>query len=298
MSLPAAPLPYGIAAPAYRLPDATRVGAVHLQVSDLQRSLDYYEHVIGLRVAAREGERATLTAQDALQPLVELHGKPGVAPAPKRGAFGLYHFAILLPSREDLGRLIANLASMGLRMGAADHLVSEAIYLTDPDGLGIEVYSDRPRDTWQVRGQELAMATEPLDLMELVRAGEDLPWQGAPTGTTMGHVHLHVGNLEEGEAFFHRALGFDKMVWSYPGALFLSAGGYHHHLGTNTWSPGPAATDDQARLLEWELLVPESGDASAAAASVSGAGHAVAQDGTAWTMRDPWGTRLRIAPAA
>ncbi len=298
MPLSASPLPYGIAAPAYRLPDATRIGAVHLQVADLQRSIDYYEHVIGLRVSAREGERATLTPQDSEQPLVELHGKPGVTPAPKRGAFGLYHFAILLPSRADLGRLIANLASMGLRMGAADHLVSEAIYLTDPDGLGIEVYSDRPRDAWQVRGQELAMATEPLDLMELVRAGEDLPWLGAPRETTMGHVHLHVGNLEEGEAFYHRALGFDKMVWSYPGALFLSAGGYHHHLGTNTWSPGPAATDDQARLLQWELLVPAAGDASAAAASVAGAGYAVGQDGAAWTVRDPWGTRHRIAPSA
>lgn len=221
-----------------------------------------------------------------------------MSPAPKRGVFGLYHFAILLPGRADLGRLIANLASMGLRMGAADHLVSEAIYLTDPDGLGIEVYSDRPRDEWQVRGQELAMATEPLDLMELVRAGDDLPWQGAPAGTTLGHVHLHVGSLEEGEAFYHRALGFDKMVWGYPGALFLSAGGYHHHLGTNTWSPGPAASDEQARLLEWELVVPSAADAAAAAGSLSGAGYAVEADGPSWTVRDPWGTRLRIAPPA
>ena len=294
MSLPS----YGVAAPTYRLPDATRIGAVHLQVADLQRSIDYYEHVIGLRVSAREGERATLTAQDSADPLVELHEKPGVTPAPRRGAFGLYHFAILLPSRGDLGRFVANLASLGLRMGAADHFVSEAIYLTDPDGLGIEVYCDRPRDSWRVQGQELAMATEPLDLVELVRAGEDLPWQGAPAGTTMGHVHLHVGNLEQAEAFYHRALGFDKIVWSYPGALFLSAGGYHHHLGTNTWSPGPSASDGQARLLEWELLVPGADDAGAVATSVSGAGYAVEQDGTAWTARDPWGTRLRIAPSA
>ncbi len=291
-------LPYGIPAPAYRLPDATRIGAVYLQVSNLQRSLDYYEHVIGLRVAAREADRATLTAHDDARPLVELHEKPGVTPPPKRGFFGLYHFAILLPSRADLGRLVANLASMGLRMGAADHLVSEAIYLTDPDGLGIEVYCDRPRENWDVRGQELVMETEPLDLMELVRAGEDLPWQGAPLGTTMGHVHLHVGNLEEGEAFYHRALGFDKMVWSYPGALFLSAGGYHHHLGTNTWSPGPAASDEQARLLEWELVVPSAADAAAAAGSLAAAGYETEADDTSWTVRDPWGTRLRIAPSA
>jgi len=192
----------------------------------------------------------------------------------------------------------AGRASMGLRMAAADHLVSEAIYLTDPDGLGIEVYCDRPRENWDVRGQELVMATEPLDLMELVRASDDLPWQGAPLGTTMGHVHLHVGNLEKGEAFYHRALGFDKMVWSYPGALFLSAGGYHHHLGANTWPPGPAASDEQARLLEWELVLPSAADAAAAAGSLAAAGYETEADGTSWTVRDPWGTRLRIAPAA
>ncbi len=292
------PLPYGISAPGYRLPDATRVGAVRLQVSSLQRSIDYYEHVIGLRVSAREPGRATLTAQGDHRPLVELREQAGTSPAPRRGVYGLYHFAVLLPSRADLGRLVANLASMGLRMAAADHLVSEAIYLTDPDGLGIEVYCDRSREGWQVRGQELAMATEALDLMELVRSGEDLPWEGAPAGTTMGHVHLHVGNLQEAEAFYHRALGFDKMVWSYPGALFLSAGGYHHHLGTNTWSPGPSASEEQARLLEWELLVPGAADAAAAAESLAGAGYAVDADGTSWTLRDPWGTRLRIAPPA
>ena len=296
-SLPSA-LPYGVPAPTYRLPDATHIGAVHLQVANLQRSIDYYEHVIGLRVTARDAARATLTAQGEARPLVELHERAGVSPAPRRGVYGLYHFAILLPSRADLGRLIANLAAMGLRMSAADHLVSEAIYLTDPDGLGIEVYCDRPRDQWDVRGQELVMATESLDLMELVRAGEELSWEGAPAGTTMGHVHLHVGNIEEGEAFYHRALGFDKMVWSSPGALFLSAGGYHHHLGTNTWSPGPAASEEQARLLEWELVVPGAADAAAAADSLSGEGYAVEAAGTSWTVRDPWGTRLRIAPSA
>lgn len=298
MSLSVPSPAYGIHPPAYRLPDATRLGAVHLQVANLQRSLDYYEHVIGLRVASHGDDQATLTAGAGARPLVVLHEKAGVVPPPKRGVFGLYHFAILLPSRADLGRLVANLASMGLRMGAADHLVSEAIYLTDPDGLGIEVYCDRPRSEWQVRGQELAMATEPLDLMELVKAGEELSWEGAPEGTTLGHLHLHVGSLDEGEAFYHRALGFDKIVWGYPGALFLSAGGYHHHLGTNTWSPGPAASDDQARLLEWELLLPAAADVAAAAQSVEAAGYGAVPDGESWTVRDPWGTRLRIAQSA
>jgi catechol 2,3-dioxygenase len=292
------PLPFGISAPRFRLPDETRIGRVRLQVADLQRSIDYYERVIGLFVRERSGGSAVMTAKDDGRPLLELHEKRGVQRAPGRGAFGLYHFAILLPGRADLGRFVAHLATLGIRFGAADHLVSEAIYLTDPDGLGIEIYADRPRDEWQVRGRELLMATDPLDLGNLVDAAGDAEWAGAPAGTTIGHVHLHVGNLEAGEAFYHAALGFDKVVWGYPGALFLSAGGYHHHLGTNTWSAGPAATDEQARLLEWELLVPSTADARAAAESLGSAGFATEADRESWTVRDPWGTRLRIAPAA
>jgi catechol 2,3-dioxygenase len=269
---------------------------VQLQVADLQRSVDYYERVVGLRVAATTPNTAMLTAHGDDTVLVDLQQKGGVQPAPKRGVFGLYHFAILLPSREDLGRLIAHIAGLGIRFGAADHWVSEAIYLTDPDGLGIEVYSDRPRTGWQVRGRELAMSTEPLDLDDLIQAGGREVWNGAPSGTTIGHVHLHVGSLPESEAFYHVGLGLDKTVWGYPGALFLSAGGYHHHLGTNTWSPGPSATDEQARLLEWELVVPQEADAKAAAESLQRAGYATTRDGAAWTAQDPWGTRLRIAP--
>lgn len=288
-------LPYGIAPSGFRLPDATRLGRVRLQVADLQRSIDYYERVIGLQGQARTDDTATLTAHGDDRPIVELHEKHGVQPAPRRGAFGLYHFAILLPSRADLGRFVAHLASLGLRLGAADHSVSEAIYLTDPDGLGIEVYSDRPSSTWQVQGRELAMSSDPLDLDDLVAAGGREEWIGAPAGTTIGHVHLHVGSLDAGEAFYHAALGLDKIVWGYPGALFLSAGGYHHHLGTNTWAAGPAATDEQARLLEWEIVVPSASDSAAAAASLSSAGYQTEAEGEAWTVRDPWGTRLRIA---
>ena len=288
-------LPYGIAPPAYRLPDATHVGRVRLQVADLQRSIDYYERVLGFRTVDRIDGAATLTAQDDDRPLVELREKRGIAPAPRRGAYGLYHFAILLPSRADLGRFVSHIASFGIRLGAADHWVSEAIYLTDPDGLGIEVYADRPRDQWQVRGREIAMSTDPLDIESVVSAGGGGEWTGAPAGTTIGHVHLHVGNLEEGEAFYHAALGLDKVVWGYPGALFLSAGGYHHHLGTNTWSPGPSATEDQAHLIEWELAVPSGSDAAEVAGNLDRAGYQTTSENGSWTVRDPWGTRLRIA---
>lgn len=288
-------LSYGVPSPAFRLPDAAHIGAVHLQVSDLPRSLAYYERVLGLRPHDVTATSAALSAQGDERPLVTLVTGPGVRPA-RRGAFGLFHFAILLPERAALGRFAAHLASLNMRVGMADHLVSEALYLSDPDGLGIEVYVDRPRENWQRNGRELAMTTDPLDIDSVVASGGGEPWTGAPTGTTMGHVHLHVGSLEQAEAFYHRALGFDKTVWNYPGALFMSAGGYHHHLGTNVWSDGPSPLPDQARLLEWELIVPSEDDVSAIARSLRAAAHDAEEMGKDATAADPWGTRVRIRP--
>src|SRR5262245_59524030 len=221
----------GIQPPGYRLPGQARIGRVRLQVSDLTRSLAYYTDVLGFTVSMREGDIAVLATTDAV-PLVELQERKGSRPVPRHGRLGLYHFAILLPDRQALGRFLAHLAEVGAYAASADHLVSEAIYLTDPDGLGIEVYADRPRAQWEINGREIAMATEPLDLRGLVRAGGGERWAGMPPGTTIGHVHFHVATLSEAEAFYHSALGFHKVVWSYPGALFLSAGGYHHHVGT------------------------------------------------------------------
>ena len=288
--------PYGVAPPGFRLPDATRIGAVHLQVADLGRSLDYYQGVLGMRVLEHGAEGAALGPHDADRTLVRLSERGGARPA--RGEFGLYHFAILLPDRAALGRFVGHLLHLGVRPGMADHLVSEALYLTDPDGLGIEVYADRPRDSWKHQGRELAMATDPLDVRGLVAAGGDGPWTGMPDGTTMGHIHLHVGDLTHAEAYYHAALGFDKMVWSYPGALFLAAGGYHHHLGANTWSRGPSADPDQARLLDWELIVPDGGAAVAAGRSLHAAGFTADKSVRGWVTADPWGTALRIVAAA
>jgi catechol 2,3-dioxygenase len=290
------PLPYGVAPPQFRLPDAAHVGGVHLQVSDVHRSMEFYDRVIGLRAQASPDGRVALSAGDSGTPLVTLNTRPGVTSA-RAGAFGLYHFAILLPDRAALGRFAAHLAKLGLRVGMADHLVSEALYLRDPDGLGIEVYTDRPRETWQRRGQELAMATDPLDLENLIAAGRGEPWAGTPAGTTMGHVHLHVGRLDQAEAFYHRALGLDKIVWSYPGALFMSAGGYHHHLGTNVWSAGPGPSRDEAQLLEWELVVPSASDVANAAESIEAAGYESVQAPDSVTTADPWGTPVRILAA-
>jgi catechol 2,3-dioxygenase len=287
---------HGVAAPRFRLPAATHIGAVRLQVADLDRSLAYYDRVLGLRVLERAHEGATLSAAGARSPLVELRVKPGVQPVPRRGRLGLYHYAILLPDRASLGRLIAHLSAIGAYAGMADHLVSEAIYLTDPDGLGIEVYADRPRDTWRYEGAQLRMASDPLDVQSLVAAAGSEPWSGMPNGTTIGHVHLYVGDLDKAAAFYHEALGFDKVVWNYPGALFLSAGGYHHHLGTNTWAAGaPPATDDDARLLEWELVLPDAAHVESAAKSVEESGGTIERSADGSVLaRDPWGTAVRL----
>jgi catechol 2,3-dioxygenase len=286
--------PYGVVPPSYRLPGEAHVGAVRLQVADLQRSIEYYQRVIGLRLLDASGADAVLGPRGPDTPLVRLQERRGVRLA--RGEFGLYHFAILLPGRPALGRFAGHLVAQDQRAGSANHFVSESFYLTDPDGLGIEVYADRPRDTWEHRGRELVMGTEALDVRAVLAEAGDAPWDGAPEGTTMGHMHLHVGDLREAEAFYHAALGFDKMVWSYPGALFLAAGGYHHHLGTNTWSRGPSASDDQARLLDWELVMPSPDDVAAAANSIEAAGHEARAEGAAIVVRDPWGTALRLVP--
>lgn len=287
---------YGIAPPGFRLPDETHLGAVTLQVADLSRSIAYYEDVLGFTAFDRSRIDAALGARGSATPIVALRERAGIRRVPRGGLLGLYHCAILLPDRPSLGRFAAHLALRRTHAGSADHAVSEAMYLTDPDGLGIEVYADRPRDAWRIdpNGQ-LQMTTEPLDVPELVAAGAGKPWTGMPEGTVLGHVHLHVGDLDAASAFYHSALGFDKTVWTYPGALFLSAGGYHHHLGTNTWSAGPPASETDARLLSWDIIVPRAEQASAAAESLAAAGHAVTTvDRTTWQAADPWGTVLRM----
>jgi catechol 2,3-dioxygenase len=287
---------HGIAPPTFRLPAATQVGAVHLQVSNLERSLTYYQQVLGLHVHTATTQAAVLGPHGGPHQLLRLQTKAGVVPA-RRGVFGLYHFAILLPERAALGSLAAKLSALGVRIGMADHLVSESLYLSDPDGLGIEVYADRPPSTWRQRDRELVMATDPLDIGDVIAAAGGRPWDGMPTGTTVGHMHLHVGRLDEAEAFYHTALGFDKTVWSYPGALFLAAGGYHHHLGTNVWWPGPRAKDHEARLVEWELVVPSDNDVSEVANSLRTSGYVADNTVDGFSAADPWGTRLRVVPA-
>ncbi len=269
-----------------------QLGPVRLQVASLQRSITFYENVLGFRVLGRSGGEATLGAQGSAAPLVRLAERPGARAVPRSGCLGLFHVAFLLPARAALGQFVKHLARAGIPAGMSDHLVSEAIYLNDPDGLGIEVYADRPRAAWRYDGAQIEMATIPLDVQSLVKAAGEATWNGAPAGTAVGHVHLHVGDLGAAEAFYHAALGLDKTVWNYPAALFLAAGGYHHHLGLNTWAAGaPPATDEDARLIEWTLAVP-GGDA--ATQSLEKAGFSVRRDADGWRAADPWGTTLHL----
>lgn len=286
----------GIAPPGYRLPATTRLGAVRLQVGSLASSLTYYERALGLHLLRRTERDAVLGTPDQQRPLVELHEGRSATPVPRQARLGLYHYAVLLPNRAALGCFITHLEHVGIPFGASDHLVSEALYLRDPDGLGIEVYVDRPRERWQSTDRQLRMNTTPLDLAAVVDAAKGVQWTGMPAGSTIGHVHLHVAALDAAAAFYHDALGFDKTVWSYPGALFLSAGGYHHHVGLNTWA-GPAAQpprDHDAQLLEWRLELPTDADVRATRASVETAGYRTADALDGWTVPDPWGTVLRL----
>ncbi|MGZ8491208.1 MAG: VOC family protein [Gemmatirosa sp.] len=296
VAAPATAGSYGLAPRGYRLPETTRLGAVRLQVADLARSLSFYERVLGLRIVERTDAGARLAAHGDDATLVELVERPGARPMTARGRLGLYHYAILLPDRSALGRFVAHLAESGVRAGAGDHLVSEAFYLQDPDGLGLEIYADRPRETWRRVDRELMMATDPVDVASLVEAAGDARWTGMPAGTVVGHVHLHVGDVARAGEFYADGIGFDRMVWQYPGALFLGAGGYHHHVGANTWAGSgarPPAADD-ARLLEWTIVLPGDGDVDAAADSLARGGHAVTRDGRDALATDPWGTAVRL----
>ncbi|BCS32091.1 glyoxalase [Luteitalea sp. TBR-22] len=292
---PAVPGSYGQAPAGFRLPEAMRLGPVRLQVADLERSLTCYRDVLGLRVLDHADGRARLGSHGDLRPLVDLMERRGARRAAPR--HGLYHFATLLPTRADLGRFVRHLGEAGVRAGAADHLVSEAFYLTDPDGLGIEVYADRPREAWTRVGRELRMATDPVDVRGLMQAAGDVRWDGMPSGTVIGHVHLHVGDTARAGAFYGDRMGFDRMVWRYPGALFLAAGGYHHHLGANTWA-GPTATapaPDEAQLLAWTMELPAAADVASLAASLGAGGVAVRPIGdAAFEVRDPWGTAVVV----
>jgi len=241
-----------------RIDPATTVGAVHLRVADLDAVQRFYEQAIGL--TALQGTLRSVSLGTGDEALVELEGDPDAPPRPP-GTTGLFHLAILVPTRVELARALRRVIDAGWRLtGASDHLVSEALYLKDPEGNGIEIYRDRPRSEWRRQGGELEMATLTLDLDDLVAelGGAESNGMPMPAGTRIGHVHLNVSDLAASERFYAGALGLDVTVRAYPGALFLAAGGYHHHVGLNTWAgEGAPPPPSGARGLErFELIVP------------------------------------------
>lgn len=280
------------------LPAATALGAVRLTVADLAPTAVFYEQVLGLRPLRHDGEEATLGTPDG-RPLVELVQRADAAPRPRRSS-GLFHLALLLPTRADLALALRRIAlAQSPLQGASDHLVSEALYLADPEGNGIEIYRDRPREEWSHEPDgQIRMATLPLDLDDLISA---LPSEdpGLPEEATIGHVHLQVADLDQAEAFYHGVLGFDVVVRGYPGALFVSAGGYHHHLGLNTWaSLGGAPNGPGVRGLD-RFVVELPGAAAVAEVRdrLAAAGAPVSQRDGALVTTDPFGNELELRAA-
>ncbi len=278
------------------LPAATSIGAVHLTVTDLDRAVAFYTQGFGFKLHGREGDSARLGAGGA--DLLVLVGKPDAVKT--RGTTGLYHFAVLVPSRPDLARALRQLIDRRVPLtGMSDHSVSESLYLSDPDGNGIEIYRDRPRAEWPVVGGRLAMTTDPLDVESLLAEREG-SWAGLPPGTRIGHVHLHVSHLEDSEPFYAGLLGFDLRQRFGRSALFLAAGGYHHHIGLNTWvgvgaSPPPPGS---VGLRRFEIQLPDAATLDQLFARVRRAGVAVSETPGGAEVIDPSGNRIRFpAPA-
>jgi catechol 2,3-dioxygenase len=273
----------------------TRMGAVRLTVADCDVAQGFYERSLGLRPLESADEVVRLGTSDGA-PLVELVGRPDAPPRPARTT-GLFHLAILFPTRLDLARALHRIAGSGWRLtGASDHLVSESLYLSDPEGNGIELYRDRPHEEWPRSNGDLMMDTLPLDLESLIAelGGADTEPAAAPDGTRMGHVHLQVADLAEAEAFYAGVLGFDVTVRGYPGALFVSAGGYHHHLGLNTWAGegAPPSPPGSRGLDRYEIVVPDEAELDAPAGRLEAAGVETERDEDGIHAADPSGNRL------
>lgn len=244
---------------AFSLPPTTLLGAVYLTVADLEQLVRFYTNVIGFRLF-RSVDNIAWLGTDESMPLLVLTGEPSAHSKPPRTT-GLYHFAILTPSRLALARSLRHLLEMDYPLqGASDHLVSEALYLADPEGNGIELYVDRPRESWRMRDGQLEMATVPLNLNGLLKEieKEDGCWDGLPAETRIGHVHLHVADLAAAEAFYRELLGFDLMTRYGTSASFLAAGGYHHHIGLNTWKGvgAPPPPPDATGLRQFTIQLP------------------------------------------
>lgn len=276
----------------------TTIGTVSLTVSDLARSLVYYQRNIGLQLQEQQGNIAILGAGQT--PLLRLEELPGAQLV--RRATGLYHFALLVPTRLELARTLRHLAESQTSIdGASDHLVSEALYLSDPDGHGIEIYRDRERKDWYDAQGRFQMGTLRLDiegvLSELQQGSAD--WTGIHPGTVMGHIHLQVANVPAAQEFYTEVLGFAHMA-DYPSASFVSAGGYHHHIGMNSWmgAGAPPPPPDAARLLVYEIRLPGQAALAEVIERLQTASAPLTETEEGWLTQDPSQNVIRLVLAS
>lgn len=273
----------------------TYVGEVGLKVLDLKGMVEFYRDVIGFEVLEKSADSAVLGAGG--KSLLRLEGVDGLQEKDQRYA-GLYHFAILLPSREDLGRILIHLHNKGARLGSSDHLVSEALYLSDPEGNGIEIYRDREPEEWDWNGSEVAMAVDPIDAAGLVQAAESAgtAWQGMPAETVMGHIHLHVADLAKAKDFYVKALDFEVVSSLGGQALFLADHKYHHHIGLNVWNGTgiPALPREKAGLGYFTLVLADEEKRQRIAERLRALGATVQARGGYIETADPSGNIIRL----
>jgi catechol 2,3-dioxygenase len=282
----------------FHQPPVTFVSQVNIKVQSLERSLTFYQEVIGFKVYEKTDKSAKLTA-DGKTVLLSLEQPSDVVP--KRGrTTGLYHFALLLPDRVDLAKILKHFLQTGYPLqGASDHIVSEALYLADPDGNGIEIYTDRPASKWEWNDQHVVMATEALDAENLLAEGMEQNWNGLPAGTVMGHIHLHVAELVKTEEFYTKGLGFEVVSRYGPQALFISSGKYHHHIGLNTWNGvgAPTPPANSVGLDSFSLVLPDETSLKETVARLKEIGAQVSEENGMSIAVDPSGNRIELETA-
>lgn len=274
----------------------TYTDEVGLKVLDLEAMKKFYVGTLGFQVISEEGNEVRLGTDG--NSLIRLTATGGLVP--KRGRYaGLYHFAILLPNRKELGKILLHLHQQGIRVGSSDHLVSEALYLSDPEGNGIEIYRDRDPEEWNWSNGQIAMAVDPIDAEGILReAGlANETWSGMPSGTLMGHVHLHVSNLAEAQRFYTEGLGFEVVTSMGGQALFLADQKYHHHIGLNIWNGIgiPALPENEAGLDFFTLVFEDDAKRSETAGRIRSLGAEVTEADDYWETKDPAGITIRLA---